>query len=324
MPPRFLAIDGLCYLPDPSNADYLKIARDAGVSAIHFTVPRVTDRTADAFHRLGRWRRLIRDNSDVALLVENAADVLRAYETGKVGVILGMQDALPVEPNLDLVDAFHAAGLRIIQVTYQRQNAFGSGCGEDRDHGLSRAGRELVERCNQIGMALDASHCGLKTSAEIAEHSTRPVFITHSAARAFTKHVRTKTDEVIKAVAARGGCVGVLTYRVMLTDDWQGRVTIDKFVDHLEHILKVAGEDHVSLGLDFTPGWTEREYDEAAAAFPEIYQGCPFARKHLEGMESIKDLPAIVRCLEKRGHSARTIDKIMGRNFLRVFQAACG
>ncbi len=321
---KFLIVDGLCYLPSPADLSYLRKARSAGVSAIHFTVAGVEDGPGEALARIGRWRRLIRENPRLAALVERADDARAAHRRGKVGVIFGWQNGLPVERDLDLLEAFHAAGLRIVQPAYQRQNALGAGCGERRDGGLSLAGRRLVQRCNELGVALDVSHCGPRTSADIVACSARPVFATHTGSRAFSRSVRAKSDELVRSVAAAGGCVGIVTYSSILTNDRIRRPSLDLFLRHLEHVLELAGEDHVSLGLDFTPGWTEAEYAAAAAAYPEIYRGVKFADKHVAGLGSVEDIPALVAGLKSRGFSRSVLVKILGGNFLRTFKSACG
>ncbi len=312
-------VDGLAYMPDPPTVDYLQRMSRVGVAATNVTVAAVDDDLAGAVRRIGRWRAFLAGpGAASARLVTSADDLASFGDAGRTGAIFGLQDAAPLENRPELAGTFAAMGVRIVQLTYQRQNLVGSGCGEGRDSGLTGFGRELIAALNEAAVAIDLSHCGPRTTLEAIEASRRPCLITHSAVHALSGHVRAKSDEAIRLLAQRGGAVGVAAYAVFLHLDPQADVTLARFVDHLERIMELGGPGAAGLGLDFTPTWTRTEYEAASAAYPEIYRGRPWGRVTPTGLERIEDVPAIADELARRGHPPDTVAGVMGGNWLRV------
>ena len=145
---------------------------------------------------------------DILIPVKTAADILQAKQEGKVGVILGWQNASPIENHLSRFDLFHTLGVRIIQITYNERNLLGNGCYERRDEGLTNFGIDAIKEMNRLGILIDLSHVGDHTTLEAIELSEKPVAITHANARAFVNHVRNKTDEALLLLVEKGGVIG--------------------------------------------------------------------------------------------------------------------
>ena len=189
-------------------------------------------------------------NPDYLLLVRSAADILKAKRERKLGVILGTQDTAMVGPELDRLAQMKKDGVLTVQLTYNNRNLAGDGALEPANAGLSKLGRATIERIEAEKLLLDLSHGGARTMAEAAAHAKRPLVISHTGARALADHVRNTSDETIKAVADKGGVVGVY-FMPFLTLDSQPKG--EDLLRHVEHVANVAGEDHVGIGTDNGP-----------------------------------------------------------------------
>ena len=186
-------------------------------------------------------------NPDRLLLVRSAADILKAKREKKFGVVLGTQDTAMVGPELDRLAQMKKDGVMTVQLTYNNRNLAGDGALEPANAGLSKLGRATIERIEAEKLLLDLSHGGARTMAEAAAHAKRPLVISHTGARALTDHPRNTSDETIKAVADKGGVVGVY-FMPFLTLDSQPKG--EDLLRHVEHVANVAGEDHVGIGTD--------------------------------------------------------------------------
>ena len=186
-------------------------------------------------------------NPDQLLLVRSAADILKAKREKKFGVVLGTQDTSMVGPELDRLAQMKKDGVMTVQLTYNNRNLAGDGALEPANAGLSKLGRATIERIEAEKLLLDLSHGGARTMAEAAAHAKRPLVISHTGARALTDHPRNTSDETIKAVADKGGVVGVY-FMPFLTLDSKPKG--EDLLRHVEHIANVAGEDHVGIGTD--------------------------------------------------------------------------
>ncbi|HTA40943.1 MAG TPA: membrane dipeptidase [Bryobacteraceae bacterium] len=230
------------------EADARKL-RSSGINVFH---PAVAFESAQA-HAITRewfekWNRLIAAHPDCFLRIDNYRDLTRARQTGKIGIILGMQDANHLRDIRDL-DAFYAMGQRLTQLTYNSKNSLGAGCKAAADRGLSQFGEAVVARMNAIGMAIDVSHCGEKTTLDAIDASKKPVLITHSNCKSLAPGVpRCKTDEAIIAAARKGGVIGLTGVRHFVRA--KDPVSIEDALDHFDYAVKIAGIEHVGLGSD--------------------------------------------------------------------------
>jgi membrane dipeptidase len=268
--------------------------------------------------------RLIRDQSEHLLKVWRSDDILRAKREGKIGIIFGFQNAVMLGDQPERVDVFADLGVRVIQLTYNPANTVGDGSMAKENRGLTTFGREVVARLNANRLMVDLSHSGERTCLEAARASTQPISINHTGCRALVDLPRNKTDAELRLVAEKGGFVGIYFMPFL---NAKGVVTAADVVAHIEHALTICGEDHVGIGTDGTVSQIDdldamraglaRQIEErrkaGIGAAGEGPHTLPFALD-LRGVDQFFEL---ARRLEKRGHSRRVIDKVLGGNFLR-------
>lgn len=244
-------------------------------------------------------------------------DIKRAKEEGKVALVRGFQNATPIEYDLDLLTVFHRLGVRVIGLMYNERNLLGDGCEEKTDCGLSKFGTQAVEEMNKLGILIDLSHVGYRSSMDAMETSKDPVIFSHSNARALSDHYRNITDEQIKALAEKDGVMGIAVFTPLV-----GKINsnIENYLDHIDYVVKLVGVDHVGIGLDFIEGLTREEF-EALKSRPELallLRGLELETVSI--IRSITEFTNITRGLVARGYSDEEIQKILGGNFLRVFE----
>ena len=175
----------------------------SGLSAINATVA-TWDNFVETMDNIAAWPAHFRHYADIITQVRSTSDILQAKKDGKVGVILGFQNASPIENKLERLELFHQLGVRVIQLTYHERNLLGNGCFERRDDGLSNFGLDALRVMNGLGILIDLSHVGDRSTLEAAEMSEKPVAITHANARSYFDHRRNKTDDTLKLVAEKG------------------------------------------------------------------------------------------------------------------------
>jgi membrane dipeptidase len=324
-----IIIDSLEALFPPRDVGYFPKAVEAGVSAIQCTIPHITDDLVGAITKMAEFMKLV-ENEKKSLFVTSAADIEKAKREGKLGIIAGMQDAMPYERNLDLIRVFYELGFRAMQVAYFQQNYLGCGCVEKVDHGLTDRGREAIQEMNRLGILIDTSHCGDRTAREAAETSKGPIAITHTTPGGLVDIPRARSDETIKAVAKKGGVIGQVIWTAFCERKGKTdvRPTISDYVDMLEYVIKLVGVDHVGLGLDLVPFWTKEDYDPfmkshgTALTYP--HKPNPFGQHLVDGFNDISDTIRITEELVKRKYSDEDIKKILGGNWLKLFRQVWG
>ncbi|MDX2060808.1 MAG: membrane dipeptidase, partial [Gemmatimonadales bacterium] len=219
-------------------------------------------------------------------------------------------------------------GIRQIQLTYNELNALGAGSTERSDVGLSDFGVDVVHRMNELGMLVDLSHCGIKTTLDAIEVSKKPVIFSHSNCRALNDNMRCKTDEQIRKLAAKGGVMGITTVNFFVSN--KPRSTLDDFIAHIEHVVKLVGIDHVGIGTDSSiPGWrvnfpTEKIFWDFHNQF-KFKPGAdvrwpPF----IEELDVPEKFHVIRRRLLQKGFSTADVGKVLGGNFLRIYREILG
>lgn len=254
------------------------------------------------------------------LRIGTADDLLRAKESGRVGILMGIQNADHFR-RPDDVDFFFGLGQRISQLTYNSRNRIGNGATERTDDGLSHFGVSIVERMNQVGMAVDVSHCGDRTTLDAFEVSTRPVLITHSNCRALVPgHPRCKTDEAIRAMARSGGVMGITGVRMFVS--LEEPTTVEHVIDHFEHVARLVGVEHVGVGSDMDlygyDALAESMRASIRAGYDESYAFRD--RIDIEGLDHPQRMFDLTEGLVRRGFSDPDIEGILGGNFIRVLR----
>ncbi len=257
-------------------------------------------------------------------------DVRRAHDEGRVAWVATMEGAAMIEHDLDRIDILHGFGLRSIGITYSESNALGSGLKEERDGGLTRFGRRAVERMNRVGLLIDCSHCGDRTTLDTIECSDKPIVLSHIGARALWDSKRLAPDEVLEAVAAKGGVIGIEAAPHTTLTRRHRRHGLDAFMEHFEYVKSLVGIDHVGFGPDTVYGdhvGLHRTY-AAALSLKESRSGNVPGQEYeeveyVEGIENpTEGSRNIVRWLVRDGYSDEDIEKVMGGNALRVMTQA--
>jgi membrane dipeptidase len=257
--------------------------------------------------------------------VRHQFDLDHAREKKKIGVILGFQHPQPIEPDLNRLVMFRRLGVRIMQLTYNNRGMFGDGCLEPDNAGLSKLGRSAVARMNELGVAVDLSHCGQRTTAEGIESSSKPVLITHAGCSAVHPHPRNKDDKELRALADRGGVMGIFFMPYLVASPTLP--ARQHVLQHLDHALKVCGSEHVGIGtdgvLDTFPDTVEQRKAFAADMANRKKLGIAAPEEdrppYSPDLNTPHRLEIIAAGLEKRGYSTDIIEKVMGRNFYRAF-----
>ncbi|MGQ0570078.1 MAG: dipeptidase [Armatimonadota bacterium] len=265
------------------------------------------------------------DALDRLVKVTRARDIERVKTEGTCGIILNFQDTTHFGRDLDALDLFYNLGVRIIQLTYNMRNFVGDGCTERTDAGLSHFGVHVIRRLNELGVLVDLSHCGLRTTMDAIQVSERPVAVTHSFSRELSPHDRGKTDEIMRALAERDGYFGVLIVPFFITAE--ETATLEHFVAHVDRAVEVMGIDRVGIGTDWgtlLPRPLERLMDAEMLKFGFRPEHRTSWSATVEGYPSWRDWPNITRALVWRGYSDTDITKLLGANFLRIFRDVVG
>lgn len=269
---------------------------------------------------------LLEQRQDYLQKVLKAEDIKQAAAQGKRGFILNFQSMQHIGHDLDLVDQFYFQGIRIMQLTYNSRNALGTGCVARKDRGLTHFGKNVVEKMNELGVVVDISHCGMQTSWDALHHSQDPIMATHTLAKDLFTHDRGKTDKFFNGIAENKGFIGILAVPGFLTE--KSETKIEDWLDHVDHVVKVAGIDHVGIGSDYY-GFSIPP--NLAQAIGKLMKILGFKAKHratfekkIHGFEKYALFPNFIEGLISRGYSDQEIKKLAGENFYRVFQKIVG
>lgn len=304
--------------PDSFTAADAQRFKDSGITALH---PAVGIGGPEA--HLRAWQFLSMINGFVAsrdefMRIDSADDFARAKASGRIGVILGVQNSEHFRNAAD-VDLFHALGQRVSQLTYNARNLLGNGSTERRDEGLSDRGVEIVAKMNEAGIAVDVSHCGDRTSLDAFEVSKRPVLITHSNVRALNPgHPRCKPDEVIQACGKAGSVMGITGVRNFVKDSEP--TTIEDLLNHFEYVAKMIGVEKVGIGSDIDLYGYDAMPPEDYKRLKDSYKGSYAFRDKIdiEGVDHPKRMYDLTEGLIRRKYTDSDITGILGGNFVRV------
>lgn len=276
----------------------------------------------DTVDNIVQVNRLIEANSDLVMKVETTADIRKAKELGKTGIIFGFQNAHAFEDQLGYVQIFKDLGVGVVQMCYNTQNLIGTGCYE-RDGGLSGFGREVVAEMNRVGIMCDLSHVGSKTSEEVILESKKPVCYSHCLPSGLKEHPRNKSDEELKFIADHGGFVGVTMFTPFLAKGPDA--TIDDYVEAIAYILDIVGEDQIGIGTDFTQGQDKAFFDYLVHDKGYARELTQFGKiVNPEGIRTVGEFPNLTEALLRNGFSERVTQKIMGENWMRILGEVWG
>lgn len=302
--------------------------REGGVDAVHVTVT-YHETFRETVQNLTKWARHFEAFPDLIFPGRAAADIDLARQTGRTAIFFGAQNPSCIEDDIGLVEILHRLGLRFMQLTYNNQSLLASGCYEASDSGLTRMGREVVAEMNRVGMVVDMSHSGERSTLEAIEHSTRPIAITHANPAAWHPARRNKSETVLRALAETGGMIGFSTYPHHLRGG--SDCTLQDFCDAVVRTADMIGHDKVGIGSDLCQDqpnsvvewmrsgrWTKRvDFGEGSAENP----GFP-AMPHW--FRDNRDFGNIATGLRAAGLSQSSVAAVMGGNWYRFFNESFG
>lgn len=305
------------------NQESFKALAQSGYTGFNVSVD--SGDLSKGLRNLKGWQEIIKENPDRLMLATSSQDYIQAKKEGKVAVMLGFQNSTMVGKSIENLDTLYESGMRWMQLTYNERNLLGDGSTERTNCGLSDFGLEVVDRMNELGIIIDLSHCGEQTTNEGIAHSKSPVSINHSMCEALHRnHPRAKTDEQIRAMADKGGIMGIICLGYMIGPKLGIETTLETYVDHIDHAVKVGGIDHVGLASDFaiqgleaTGATRENWYVPRLTRFKPSYkvQWPPW----IPELDTPDRFRHVARLLDKRGYSTGDIEKILGQNWLRFY-----
>jgi membrane dipeptidase len=267
-----------------------------------------------AITAVNEWWNVDRALHQAARVATSVEQIRRTVAAGDLAVVLHFQGSAPLGGQVEMVDTYARLGVRVIQLTYNYAELAGDGCLEERNAGLTAFGRKIVRRMQDIGITVDLAHAGERTCLEALSIAQRPMVVSHGNARAMCESPRNLSDDVIRAVAATGGVIGLCAYPAFVSGD--AVPTLDQLLDHAVHIADLVGARHVGLGLDFADedendydyfGYDERFYPRPPWTWPV-------------GISWWEEAGNIAPALRRRGFSDDDVTGILGENFMRAFE----
>ena len=319
-----IVIDGLNVSAWSSPNVYDSLHRGR-VTAINATIV-VWEGFRETMDHVATWLGRFEDRDDTIAQGRTADDVLQAKRDGRTAVFLGWQNASPIENDLDRLALFYELGVRVIQVTYNERNLLGNGCYERVDDGLTNFGLDAVSIMNELGILVDLSHVGDRTTLDTIEASQKPVAFTHANAREFVDHVRNKPDDALRALAERGGVVGANAWPSFLRKGYES--TLADYADAIDNLVERVGIDHVGIGTDFCQdqphSFFQWIFAQQGTKIREIPIPIPDPHYHPQDFESPDKMHGLATELMGRGYSAEDTSKVLGGNFLRLFREVMG
>jgi len=305
--------------PETFTEAEFKVFLDSGINVFH---PAVGLGGANAYEQalefFSRWNAFIAGSDERLMRIDSVQDFARVKASKKIAVILGLQNAEHFR-RPDDVNFFYNLGQRVSQLTYNSRNLIGNGATERRDEGISDFGAAIIDRMNKVGMAIDVSHCGDRTTLDAFELSKKPVLITHSNCRVLANgHPRDKTDEAILAVKKSGSVIGITGVRMFVRD--REPTTIEHALDHFDHVSKLIGPEHLGVGSDIDLYGYDAMPAELNKQLRAGYKGSYGFREKIdiEGLNHPRRMFDLAEGLIRRKYSDANIEGILGGNFRRV------
>ncbi len=319
-------IDGLQYAN--WSPEIFRQMREGAVDAVHVTIA-YHENFRETVLNIEQWNRWFELHDDLIMMGRSGDDVRRARETNRTAIFFGFQNPSPIEDDIGLVEIVHTLGGRFMQLTYNNQSLLATGCYETDDTGLTRMGREVVAEMNRVGLVVDMSHSGERSTLEAIEHSARPIAITHANAASWQPALRNKSDDVLRALGESGGMLGFSMYPHHLKG--KSDCTLDSFCGMIATTAELMGAERLGIGSDLCQDqpdsvvewmrvgrWTKKiDYGEGSASdagFPPMPSW--FADN--------RDFGNIEAGLRAVGFSDSETAGIMGENWLRFFDESFG
>ncbi|MFV1988875.1 MAG: dipeptidase [Gemmatimonadota bacterium] len=315
MADRTIVWDNHACMPlDPDDTTFLpqlQRYRDSGVDVVSLNVGFDALGAELAPQMLATMRSWLAERADAYALATSVASIEAAGHEGKLAVCFDLEGGTALDGRLDRVQRFYDLGVRWMLIAYNRNNALGGGC-QDEDGGLTEFGRKVVAEMARVGMVTCCSHTGERTSYDVIEAASNPVILSHSNPRALVDHPRNVSDDLMRAVAATGGVVGIVGNGIFLGDN---DISTGAVVRHIDYAVQLIGPDHVGLGLDYVFDLSELEkyVKSQAETFPARFG---YDREFL--FVEPEQTPMIAERLVELGYSQDAVASILGGNWMRV------
>lgn len=323
---RAIVIDTLAFARKWDEEEY-KAVDQSGYTGIITSLNRRSLKVA--LDEILEWHRRVEEEPNRFLLALKTDDFLTAKQTNRMAVMLNFQNSSMLEGDVDNIDVLYEMGMRCFQLTYNSRNLVGDGSTERTNAGLSDFGLEVVARMNSLGILVDVSHSGKQTTMDAIHFSEKPIAFTHTMCESLRpEHPRAKEDVALKALADKGGVAGMAALGYFLGKKPGVETTIETYVDHIDHAVKVMGIDHVGLATDFPvrgiASWATREnwYEPRLKNFKPVYDvQWPSWIPELDGPDRFRNLLPV---LDRRGYSTGDMEKLLGLNWMRLFRDTLG
>lgn len=298
--------------------------RAGRVDAIHVTVSYHED-FRETVQNLADWNRRFERHPDLILPGRSVEDIARARATGRTAVFFGLQNCAPIEDDIGLVEILHQLGIRFMQLTYNNQSLLGAGCYEAEDAGITRMGREVIAEMNRVGMVIDMSHSAERTTLDAITISTRPIAITHANPKSWHDVARNKSDAVLKALAAKGGMLGLSLYPHHLAGG--SGCTLESFTEMVKRLAGMIGIDHIGIGSDLCQDQPDRVVEwmrvgRWTKGGVDIGLGKAVFPPQPAWFRDNRDFAKISAGLRAAGFSPMDTDKVLGGNWHRFFASS--
>ncbi|HLY06591.1 MAG TPA: membrane dipeptidase [Rhizomicrobium sp.] len=305
----------------PFPKKLLETMRRSGIDAMKTTLGGIDGSFEATMEDIAFMQSLVEEYPDLYLQVRRHDDFARAKRENRVGILLSFEAATMIENKLDRIETFRGLGVRVMQLTYNKASPFGMGVLGDPNSGLTPLGHKAVAKMNELGIAIDVSHSNETTAFGVLQASNRSALITHAGCAAVYAHPRNKSDALLRAVAAKGGVVGIYDLPYLTPSPKQP--TLDDYMTHMVHALSVCGEDHVGIGSDSNVA----PWDTSPKAMADFNKEQEHRRKsglaapgedrppYVIGLNTPRRCEVIADALLKRGYGARIAEKVLGRNF---------
>ncbi|HEY0180148.1 MAG TPA: membrane dipeptidase [Dokdonella sp.] len=309
---------------DADTAANLDSIRDSGLTAFKSTLGGGAGSFEEAVADIAAADNLVERFPDRFLKVIRHADFAQAQREHRIAIIYSFEAASMLDGKVERIELFRRLGVRVMQLGYNRKSPFGCGCLDGDADGVTDLGRQAIAQMNELGVALDLSHANTRTTADGIAASKRPSLITHAGCRAVFQHPRNKEDREMKALADKGGVMGIYMLPFLTPDDRQPKLA--DYLAHMRHALDVCGEDHVGIGTDsafFTVGAADLKAmadDEARREKAGI--GAPGENRppYIPDINTPRKLERVADGLLAAGYGTRVVDKVLGDNFNRAFK----
>ena len=310
----------------PLSSAAIQLVHDSGVDVVKLSIGGLNAIFVDAVEEIAYLQQMFEVHSRVFFQVRVADDLQRAKAEHKLGIIFSFESVDMLEGEVANIDVFRNLGVRVMQLSYNNKSAFAAGVMAPDGGGLTDVGRQAVRRMNDLGITIDLSHANPSTTTDVLALSTKPVAMTHAGAAAVHPHPRNKTDVQLRALAEKGGVIGI--YDLPYLTASPNQPTVEDYMMHLVHCLKVAGEDHVGVGSDvgLGPFDTSSKGMEQFRKMTEARQKAGLAAPeedrplYVEGMNTPRRMEIVADQLLARGFGEVAVEKVLGANFARVFK----